>query len=339
MLQLANKSPFAVAISILPNRDGIDTLFIVVKATFTLTPHVALAEQQTRVVLADEHWGEIDKTSVKYASETHLGKPGTDVVLVGQAWARERRPITESGVMLQVGHQKKTVVTVGDRVWRGTSPSPAKPFVSIPLRYERAYGGSHMLGDRLYCEERNPVGVGFVATGSKSRLDGQPVPNLEDLHHRIGTLGDIVPPAGFGFIAPSWQPRRQFVGTYDETWQKTRAPYLPADFDMRYFHAAPQEMVFAHPLTGGEPVMVAGAAPEGPIAFELPRCRLDLRVALARKELTPSPPALETVVIEPDDNRLCLSWRSQLPCDKRTLKVDAVHVNVAELTMSQKAVR
>jgi hypothetical protein len=339
MLQLENHSPFAAAMSVLPNQEGVDTLFIVVKATFTLAPRLAVAETQAPVVMADEHWGDPRSTSVKYGSEVHLGKPGTDVVLVGHAWAREQQPVTQGVVMVRVAGRMKTVVAIGDRVWRGTTPSRPKPFVSIPLVYERAYGGSYTVGDHLCCEERNPVGVGFLGKRPKSDLAGQPVPNLEDGSKRIGSLGDVVAPSCFGFIAPSWQSRRRFAGTYDEAWEKTQAPYLPKDFDLRYFHAAVPELVFAQPLAGGELVTVAGAAPEATMTFELPKCRLDLQVSMAGKKQTPSPPSMETVVVEPDDNRVCLSWRSQLPCDKQTLKVERVNVNVAELTVSQKAVR
>ena len=35
---------------------------------------------------------------------------------------------------------------------------------------------------------------------------------------------------------------------------------------------------------------------------------------------------LETVLIEPDDERLCLTWRAALPCDKRALKVQEIRI-------------
>ena len=76
--------------------------------------------------------------------------------------------------MLRVGDSKKLVAVLGDRVWRGSNPTPPQPFVSIPLVYERAYGGSYTAGERLFCEERNPVGVGFLGKRSKSDLAGQP---------------------------------------------------------------------------------------------------------------------------------------------------------------------
>jgi hypothetical protein len=339
MLQFENNTDFAVRLSVLPDRDGVDTLFMVVKATFDLVPQLALAENQIPVTMADEHWGDPATSSVKYGSELHLGKPGTDVVLVGQAWAPHKRAVPESGVMVKVGDFKKTIAVVGDRVWRGSSPTAPKPFESIPLVYERAFGGAYTVGDRLFCEERNPVGVGFLGKRSKSDLAGQPVPNLEDLQKRIGGLGDVVPPVGFGFIAPAWQARRQYAGTYDEAWQKSRAPYLPKDFDPKYFHAASPGLAFPQPFRGGESFMVAGAAPEGPISFELPTCRLDLQATVAGKRQAMSPAQLETVLIEPDENRVCLSWRSHLPCDKQVLKVEKVHVSMAEMALSQKAVR
>ena len=53
MLQLKNQSPLAPAISLLPNKDGIDTLYVVVRATFELEPALKLAEKQLPPVLAD----------------------------------------------------------------------------------------------------------------------------------------------------------------------------------------------------------------------------------------------------------------------------------------------
>jgi hypothetical protein len=35
---------------------------------------------------------------------------------------------------------------------------------------------------------------------------------------------------------------------------------------------------------------------------------------------------LETVLIEPEDDRLCLTWRAAVPCDKAALKVRSVTI-------------
>lgn len=37
----------------------------------------------------------------------------------------------------------------------------------------------------------------------------------------------------------SWQPRLRYAGTYDQHWMDERLPFLPEDFDLRYFQSAP----------------------------------------------------------------------------------------------------
>ena len=46
MLQLKNETPFKAAIAVLPDRAGIDTLHVIIKATLTLKPRLALARTQ-----------------------------------------------------------------------------------------------------------------------------------------------------------------------------------------------------------------------------------------------------------------------------------------------------
>jgi hypothetical protein len=38
------------------------------------------------------------------------------------------------------------------------------------------------------------------------------------------------------------------------------------------------------------------------------------------------PVNLETVLLEPDENRVALTWRAALPCDRKVLKVEKVTV-------------
>jgi hypothetical protein len=142
----------------------------------------------------------------------------------------------------------------------------------------------------------------------------------------------VSPPAGFGAVSPGWLPRRQFAGTYDEAWKRRRAPYLPADFNPRFFNVATPELTFDRFLTGGEPVELLGVSRDGPINFELPRCRPRADVQVAGNHERPVF-NLETILIEPDENRVCLSWRAQLPCDRRVLKVETVSIDVEGLDL------
>src|SRR5205807_2505220 len=128
--------------------------------------------------------------------------------------------------------------------------------------------------------------------------------------------------------AAHWMPRRAFAGTYDEEWRRNRAPYLPTDFDRRFFQCAAPELTFDRYLQGGEPVEVQGATPDGPIAFLLPVGGIQLHVTVDGASERP-PPHLETVLIEPDANRMCMTWRAVLPCDRKSLKISKVVIGRA----------
>jgi hypothetical protein len=88
---------------------------------------------------------------------------------------------------------------------------------------------------------------------------------------------------------------------------------------------AASELAFSRFLAGGEPVEVLGAS-RGPIRFDVPRCDLKIRVKIARREESP-PLRLETILIEPDENRMTSSWRAELPCDREALKIRTIEID------------
>jgi len=335
MLQLDNETPFETHLSVMPDAGGVDTLFVVLKATFTLGPQPRPAEEQVPVVVADQYLGEPGSSSLEMVGEVHLARPGTDVVLTGDAVAPGGRPVDRLDVAVTVGGRGKAVRVFGDRQWysgaMGIQPGRPRPFLRMPLVYERAFGGA-MEGAGAF-EPRNPVGMGFWSGRAAGEAVGRPVPNLEDPRQLLNAPGDSPPPACFGPVAPSRQPRVGFAGTYGEQWQRTRAPLLPADFDERFSNVASPGLTFPGYLQGGEPVQVSGVSAAGPLSFNLPVCRPVATVALGR-DLHRPPFFLERVHIQAREERLCMLWRAALPCDKQAMKVRAVHVGLQELSMS-----
>lgn len=326
MLQIENQTPFKALMAVLPDQDAIDTLYVILKATLTLRPRLVLASEQIPPTLADEYHGDPTSSSLKKVSEMHIGKRGTDVLLIGRAWAPGGQATPEVWVRLVVAERQKTIRVLGDRTWtRGGAPSAPVPFEAMPLVWERAFGGLHQFADGCLGEERNPVGVGFAGRRDVDELFGQPVPNLEDPTAPLERLGQNPAPACLAPVAPHWLPRRAFAGTYDQQWQRKRAPYLPHDFDRRFLQCATAEMCFDRFLQGSEPLEVRGVTPDAPISLTLPVANLEINVRVAGQ--TEHPVAnLETVLIEPDENRLCLTWRAALPCDRKVLKVEKVTV-------------
>ena len=72
MLQLKNGTPFPGTIYLIPDAEGIDSLFTVVKGTLTLGERLSLAEQQVPVALVDAYHGEPGKSSIKLPSDVSL---------------------------------------------------------------------------------------------------------------------------------------------------------------------------------------------------------------------------------------------------------------------------
>jgi hypothetical protein len=191
----------------------------------------------------------------------------------------------------------------------------------MPLRWELAFGGiAPATGDEPpEHEPRNPVGRGLVARKAHP-VEGQLLPNLEDPQGPLQDPHDRPAPACFAPVAPTWIPRRSYAGTYDEAWVRGRAPYLPLDFDPRYFQVAPPELTAPGFLQGGEPITLAGFTPGASVRFELPRCGLELEFDFDGSRL-PRPPQMEMVLFEPDLGRFQMLWRAALAVDKKLLKL------------------
>jgi hypothetical protein len=330
MLQVANHTPFSAALSVFPDPAGVETAYAVVKATFRLGAQGAeLAEQQAPLLATDVFWGDPLKTSLRAVAEFALLKPATDVLLVGHAYAPA--PNTRvADVTLRVGPVVRTVRVFGDRhwqksagSWRASSPAP---WERMPLRWELAFGGvAQATGDEVPPHEpRNPIGRG-IGERDGVPTEGQPLPNLEDPTALLSSPKDRPKPAGFGPIAPTWQPRLGYAGTYDEAWIKGRAPYLPLDFDPRFFQVAPPELIAPGLLQGGEPVELQGFTPGPPLRFELPACGLELEFDFDGAKMQ-KPPQLEMLLFEPDLGRLQMLWRAALAVDKKLLKLKTLAV-------------
>ncbi|MDH5546764.1 MAG: DUF2169 domain-containing protein [Gammaproteobacteria bacterium] len=333
MLQLKNESPFAPAITLFADENGVDALYVVIKATFTYNGVISIAEEQIPPQMEDEFWGEPVESSIKYASEMHLTKPSTDIIVIGHAYAPPGKKVQQMDCGIKVGNYAKALRVFGDRYWQGMQISEPEPFDKMPLIYENAFGGAYIThekndkGEKVekhMLHEINPVGRGYRKLG-KEAVNGEKLPNIEDPRKLIKLPGDKPPPAGMGFLSPTWKPRVEFAGTYDEAWQKSRAPYLPKDFDNRFFNAAAPELTCKEYLKGGEMVMMIGLSPDGPKKFALPVVNLDCAVKIAGGTEKPDT-NLETIVFEPDESRFCMTWRAKVSCDKKALKISEVRV-------------
>ncbi len=342
MLQVENETPFKVALAVFPDAEGVDTLYVTVRGAFDVRDSLRIADEQPAIRAADEYFGEPETSSLKYAGEMQLLKPSTDVVLVGHACAVGGRPVPIVDVALAVASVRKTIRVFGDREWKGLidpTISPPAPFERLPLVYERSFGGVVGIDPEarsVQRDPRNPVGMGFARVAKSGEMGARQLPNLEDPAQLIQHPSDRPAPAGFGFVAPSWEPRRSFAGTYDHHWKKTRAPFLPADFNPQFFNSAHPDLICKGHLQGGEEVSVLHVTPAPGLHFRLPTCRFDTRVFIGNVIEKP-PLFIETVLLEPDEHRVSLLWRGALRCDKSALRVSRVRVQMTSLELAGRA--
>jgi hypothetical protein len=334
VFELRNQSPFNARL--LPSLavDGAETALVVVKGTYEIPVGTTLriAAQQVPLTFADEYYGDPEDSSIRYASDIVPEKRGTDVVLIGRAHAVGGDAISLK-VTLEAGPLRSALAVVGDRHWQkstllGLHASNPIPFVSMPLVYERAFGGNdrtHQNPNKWAVESRNPVGRGLIANPARPDLANVLLPNLEDPADLVVNDRVRPKPVGFGYIAPGWVPRVRYTGTYDERWRETRFPLLPVDFDPRFYNSAHPDLISPSYFVGGEKVRVTNASRDGILEFHVPEVDM-LATFYIDGRATEKPCNLDTIVIEPDQRRFTLTWRASANCHRKVKYVTGARI-------------
>jgi len=326
MLQLENKTPFEANLAMFPNEHAIDTLYVLVKATFNINKILTLSDVQISPNFADEYWTEPGKSSIKYASDYHTGKASSDIVMIGHAIAPIKYETRQLDVALRVGEVSKKIRVFGNRQWKNGQITQAEPFKTMALVYEKAFGGVQIQdGEIKKLDQRNPVGRGFSGGRSVEEMNGVPLPNLENPDELITHHEQQPFPACFGISSPQWLPRSAHAGNYDKQWESQRAPYLPEDFNKRFCNSAHPDLIYPDFLSGGEQVEITNMHPNGNIKFNIPKVNVVSDVTISNTSIKPNF-NLETLIIEPNQLRFSMVWRASVQCDKSLLKVSAIKV-------------
>lgn len=332
-MKIENDTRHAAGMSVFFDKRGEERLVVAVKGTWILRERrePELAEKPDEILVVDECYGEPGRSSVRYEADLAPPKLATDVALVGSAFAPSN-DTREMQVALRVGSLHKTARVVGERHWLfGFAgfwfASRVRPFRKVPLIWELAAGGSDDSPQRekhRSLDLRNPLGRGFRSRRSRLAKRGALLPQIEASGRRRRRQ-----PVGFGFIGPNWEPRRRYIGTYDERWRDERCPLLPTDFDERFFNAAAPGLIANGHLRGNEPVEVVGCTPSGRLAFRLPSGRPEVRAEFGRKDSEAIELRLDTVTIDTDAMKLFLLWRGSLVLRGRLQRFERLCVSPA----------
>jgi hypothetical protein len=314
---------------------------IIARGTFDIRPSraaVALAKQPPLAVsdVMPED-GDPAVCAARYESDFVPFKPRADCLCVGTAYTP--RGTAQCVVSFGVGREfEKKILVVGNREWvplggpRVGATEPAK-FKAIPVTFANAYGGQdRTANDDTARFPLNPSGKGYAVSGRTAI--GQPLPNLEDPARLLREWSDRVEPRAFGPVGRTWQPRLRRAGTFDDRWQRERAPLPPADFSERYYNAAPDDQQVKDYLRGDEEVRLTNLHPiHSTLKFRLPGWRMRAIVASAPSHGHAAPDIalrevkvnLDTLWVDADALQLVLVWRARIdprPGDARVLLVE-----------------
>lgn len=328
----ANTTGMLAELSVATDENAHDYCVVVVKGTFNTSAsgQLTLAEVQSPLVTADEHFGAPESSSVRYECDFALEKPMTDVLVVGMAVAPGGKPVEQLPVRLDVNGRVKDLIVHGERRWvatrNGIVASEAAAFVEMPISFDRAWGGQDdSLGpDRTVVEPRNLAGVGFHPHRAPNQIDGLPMPNVESVARPISSPRDSHAPVGLGCVGRSWQPRIALAGLYDQRWRKERAPFLPADFDPRFYQCAPEDQQFPH-FRGGETLRCENMAAQAVVEFVIPSRNVVTRFRFHDGDAEERA-VLDTVTLEPHLGRAMLVWRARVRLRKKLTALQEIRV-------------
>jgi hypothetical protein len=303
-----------------PDVSGREHLVVMTKASWKipLPGQQLLRADPPPLCASDVFYGEPGESAIRVAGDFVRFKARCDVLFDACAHTPGGKPLPWLDVSAQVGDWRKDIHVVGPRQWQqglvSLTPSQPKDFISMPLHYGHAYGGTRNGKNFSEALLSNTVGLGWGGPRSWYTLKGAPVPNLEYPQDPVHAPDGGHRPAAFSAVAPGWKPRSQYTGTYDGAWKRDRAPLLPKDFDERFYQSAPEDQQIAYPK-GGEQVrlrhMIAGV-PD--VSFTLPPLT-DMKVRILRQDLSAETltPVVDTLFFETEALRFSVVWRASLP--------------------------
>lgn len=334
-MNLVNATRLLAGYTMSTDKTGREWLVVVAKGTYQIPddPHgePTLLEAQLPLIMADVFTGEPGFSAPLYETDFAPRKPRCDVLLHGSAYAVGGKPAERVTVALKVGSLSKSFDVVGNRFWRSglfsVTASRPDPFTVMPISYNNAFGGIDKTTDdrsQQYWYPANHAGVGYCENPS-ARIDGMPLPNTEETGQRIEAPRGKYRPMSFGPVARVWQPRPRFAGTYDQSWRDTRFPFLPDDFDERYFQCAPEDQQTSY-LQGGENVLLTNLTRTGRTEFKLPRVNHPFEFLYRDGSRRRAAGVVDTLVLEPDMGRFTLSLRASLPLRRNLHEVRRISV-------------
>ncbi|HFT6718619.1 TPA: DUF2169 family type VI secretion system accessory protein [Pseudomonas aeruginosa] len=335
-MELLNATPLAAAYNQGLDVEGRESLVVIAKGSFDLPldgREARLLEEQQALLMVDEFYGEPGLSAPRRECEFVPFKPFCDVLVLGSAQAPGGRPVQQLTAGIRVGRVSKALTVHGPRQWEpgllGAGAGVAQPFQRQDISYASAFGGSHASPDNpgfMDCYMANPAGRGwFPRSADTAEIVGTPMPATEKLGEPVDSPHGRFTPMALGPLGRHWQARVGFAGRYDDAWLADRFPFLPADFDERYFQSAPADQWTDH-LRGGEEVLLLNLTGEERAAFRVPRREVPVTFFLKKGGHETAQARIDTLLVDCDARRVEVTWRIRRPLKRNLFEIAQVLV-------------
>ncbi|MDQ1835220.1 DUF2169 domain-containing protein [Massilia scottii] len=332
-IKLNNQTPLsAVAIK---HRDHLlrSHVLVIAKATWRLSTgrlapaehQVGLHRRQCSVCLGDLDLDPVQLKALRprlaeeivwLDHELSPPKPMFDVIVAGYATAPLGHPHAFIDAAVRIGTHVASIRAHAPRFWHRRwlgyrAEAMAETVGRVPISYALADWAS-----------------GFpIKTSSDPAELPALLPWIEFLHSSSERGRHTRVPAGLGFWPENAAHRSIHAGTYDDAWQKKRAPDLPADFNPRFYNCAHKELQLAQAPPDGTPIRLVHLAEQAIIDCAFPALTLCAQGRTAAGEIRSAQSMKpDTLVIEPDQDRMSLVYRVLLPDGEQAEAVRTVRM-------------
>ncbi len=244
--------------------------------------------------------------------EAPVLKGGVDLFVLGKVWQLEGRPAPSLTMTIAAGPRfVRRIAVFGRRVWQNRDgrivASDPEPFLSMPLTYDRAFGGRTMTQEGTLVWPANPEGMGLCHSAEDAL--GKPLPNLEDPDHLIARFEDRPEPVGTAPY-PAKGSLRAMAAMDMELNDSDPLQSRVRRIRPHIFNQAHPRMVIppADCPQPGDRVGVSHADPRGHLLFTMPRYPAFVRVQLEERRYV-FPLHLDQIAIFANVGRVMLGYR------------------------------
>lgn len=308
---------------------------VVLRATYDVDGdgNCRISDRQSPFVYADTHYGDPETTSIRVESDFVPIKPRAEILLDADAMVPGGATAESVEVALLGPSLDKRAIVTGERRWHrgafGMRATRPLLFDSMPLAWHLAFGGMDRTFDDpadARSDPRNPIGRGFQVNSSTKAIDGRPLPCIEHPKSRIESWDDRPEPIGFGPVPRFAAERARHAGTYDQNWLDDVLPFLPGDFDDRYFLAAPPDQQLDS-LAEGMAFACLNMNSSGVFRVRLPQLSVPVSFMFDDRIRVPTVTP-DTLILQPLESRVVLLGRARAPLPRKFTRLREVTVGV-----------